>query len=34
MASWGVLRGEFDAGAQINSKVQREAHELAFARVS
>ena len=34
MASWGVLQGDFDAGAQINSKLQREAHELAFARAS
>jgi hypothetical protein len=31
MASWGVLRGPFDAAAQINRKVGREAHELATA---
>src|SRR5881397_4167136 len=31
MASWGVLHGAFDAGAQINRKVEREAHELAFS---
>src|SRR6185295_13285117 len=31
MASWGVLRGEFDVTAQINRKVEREAHALAFA---
>ena len=29
MAGWGVLAGEFDVAAQINRKVQREAHELA-----
>jgi hypothetical protein len=32
MASWGVLHGDFDAGAQIHRKVEREAHELAFTR--
>jgi ABC-type nitrate/sulfonate/bicarbonate transport system substrate-binding protein len=29
MASWGVLHGAFDEAAQINRKVEREAHELA-----
>ena len=29
MAGWGVLDGTFDVTAQINSKVQHEAHELA-----
>jgi ABC-type nitrate/sulfonate/bicarbonate transport system substrate-binding protein len=29
MASWGVLHGAFDAGAQINREVEREAHALA-----
>jgi ABC-type nitrate/sulfonate/bicarbonate transport system substrate-binding protein len=29
MASWGVLEGAFDVTAQINRKVQQEAHELA-----
>ncbi len=29
MASWGVLTGSFDVAAQINQKVEREAHELA-----
>ena len=31
MASWGVLQGEFDAGSQIDARVQREAHALAGA---
>ena len=31
MASWGVLDGSFDVTAQINRKVEREAHELAFS---
>jgi hypothetical protein len=31
MASWGVLTGSFDVAAQINQKVEREAHELAAA---
>ena len=31
MASWGVLQGPFDVTAQINRKVEREAHELAAA---
>jgi len=31
MASWGVLQGDFDVAAQINRKVQHEAHELAAA---
>src|SRR5438132_499929 len=34
MASWGVLHGTFDATSQINRKVEREAHELAFAAQS
>ena len=29
MASWGLLSGAFDAAAQINDGVAREAHELA-----
>jgi len=29
-----VLHGDFDAGAQINKKIEREAHELAFAASS
>src|SRR5437660_4722048 len=29
MASWGVLHGSFDVTAQINRKIEREAHELA-----
>jgi ABC-type nitrate/sulfonate/bicarbonate transport system substrate-binding protein len=31
MASWGVLSGSFDAGAQINREVEREAHARAAA---
>jgi hypothetical protein len=31
MASWGVPQGSFDARAQINRKVVREARELAAA---
>ena len=31
MASWGLMSGEFDASSQINSRVAREAHELAGA---
>ena len=31
MASWGLMAGEFDAAAQINGAVAREAHELAGA---
>jgi NitT/TauT family transport system substrate-binding protein len=31
MASWGVLHGTFDAAAQINRKLEREAHALAYA---
>jgi ABC-type nitrate/sulfonate/bicarbonate transport system substrate-binding protein len=31
MASWGLLEGTFDAGAQINRRVEREAHEHAAA---
>jgi len=34
MASWGLLQGTFDATAQINRKISREAHELAFASSS
>jgi ABC-type nitrate/sulfonate/bicarbonate transport system substrate-binding protein len=33
MASWGVLQGTFDAAAQINRTVERQAHELALARL-
>jgi NitT/TauT family transport system substrate-binding protein len=29
MASWGVLSGQFDAKAQINREVEREAHARA-----
>ena len=29
MASWGLMTGTFDAAAQINASVEREAHELA-----
>jgi ABC-type nitrate/sulfonate/bicarbonate transport system substrate-binding protein len=29
MASWGLMDGTFDAKAQIDEKVAREAHELA-----
>ena len=31
MASWGLIQGTFDAAAQINRKISREAHDLAFA---
>jgi hypothetical protein len=31
MSSWGVLQGDFDIAAQINRKVEREAHEIAAA---
>jgi ABC-type nitrate/sulfonate/bicarbonate transport system substrate-binding protein len=31
MASWGLLEGTFDVGAQINRRVEREAHEQAAA---
>jgi len=31
MASWGLLEGAFDATAQINRSLEREAHELAAA---
>jgi ABC-type nitrate/sulfonate/bicarbonate transport system substrate-binding protein len=31
MASWGLMAGEFDASAQINGAVAREAHALAGA---
>jgi ABC-type nitrate/sulfonate/bicarbonate transport system substrate-binding protein len=31
MASWGLLEGAFDAAAQINRSLEREAHELAGA---
>jgi ABC-type nitrate/sulfonate/bicarbonate transport system substrate-binding protein len=33
MSGWGLLEGAFDATAQINSRVQREAHELAAGAV-
>jgi ABC-type nitrate/sulfonate/bicarbonate transport system substrate-binding protein len=29
MSSWGLLDGAFDDAAQVNRKVEREAHELA-----
>ena len=32
MASWGLLEGAFDATAQINRSLEREAHELAALR--
>jgi ABC-type nitrate/sulfonate/bicarbonate transport system substrate-binding protein len=31
MASWGLIQGAFDVTTQINRKVEREAHDLAFA---
>ena len=31
VASWGLLEGTFDVGAQINRQVEREAHEHAAA---
>jgi ABC-type nitrate/sulfonate/bicarbonate transport system substrate-binding protein len=31
MSGWGLLDGEFDAGAQINRQIQMEAHEHAHA---
>jgi NitT/TauT family transport system substrate-binding protein len=31
MASWGLIEGTFDVAAQINRRVEREAHEDAFA---
>ena len=31
VASWGLLEGTFDVGAQINRRVEREAHEHAAA---
>ena len=31
MASWGLIHGTFDVTTQINRKVEREAHDLAFA---
>jgi hypothetical protein len=31
MASWGLIHGTFDVTTQINRKIAREAHELAFA---
>jgi hypothetical protein len=34
MASWGLIDGTFDVTAQINRKIAREAHELAFAAPS
>lgn len=32
MASWGVLQGEFDAGAQINTTLAEQAHASAALR--
>jgi len=29
MAGWGLLQGEFDVAAQINRRVERQAHERA-----
>jgi hypothetical protein len=29
MASWGLLEGKFDVTAQIDRRVEREAHALA-----
>ena len=34
MASWGLMSGRFDAAAQINRKVEEEAHKLAAAGVA
>jgi ABC-type nitrate/sulfonate/bicarbonate transport system substrate-binding protein len=34
MASWGLISGAFDAAAQINRKVEEEAHKLAAAGVA
>ena len=34
MASWGLMSGGFDAAAQINRKVEEEAHRLAAAGVA
>jgi ABC-type nitrate/sulfonate/bicarbonate transport system substrate-binding protein len=31
MASWGLIEGTFDVAAQINRRVEREAHEHAAA---
>ena len=31
MAGWGLLEGSFDAAAQINRRIEREAHERATA---
>jgi ABC-type nitrate/sulfonate/bicarbonate transport system substrate-binding protein len=31
MASWGLMQGSFNDAAQINRRVEREAHELAAA---
>lgn len=30
MASWGLLHGPFDAAAQIDRRLERQAHELAI----
>jgi len=29
MASWGLIEGTFDVAAQINRRVEREAHQHA-----
>ena len=34
MASWGLMEGPFDDTAQVNRKVEREAHELAAAALA
>jgi len=34
MASWGLMPGAFDPVAQINRKVEREAHALAGMSVA
>ncbi len=31
MASWGLLEGAFDLGAQVNRGIERQAHQLAAA---
>jgi len=31
MAGWGLMRGAFDLGTQVNRSVEREAHARAAA---
>jgi hypothetical protein len=31
MASWGLIEGAFDVTAQIDRRLERDAHELATA---